>query len=148
MIPAIQRKFTRKTYHPPPPVAIATSDNDVHMSPEERYQRHYALWSFWYGELREGLGGNSKRATRAADEAIAELQTLQTMLAPDKQRQLTGHIERLQRLRHELDTGAMSQTAFLRWRSELEQQQQTIHQDFAWKHVQESVVAPAPAPAP
>ena len=139
MIPAIQRKFTRKTAHPTPAVAITTKDYESQLSPEERYRRHYAMWDFWHAELMEGLGGNSKRAIRAVEEGMAELQALEALLVPEKRAQLAGHVERLERLHQELVKGTMSDTARYRWRPELELQQRTLHHDFAWQHVQEDV---------
>ena len=139
MIPTIQKKFTRKIYHPPPAAAIATKDYESQLSPEERYRRHYAMWDFWQAELMEGLSGNTKRAIRAAEEGLGELQAMQSLLVPDKREPLGVLIARWTLLRDQLVQGTMSDTACYRWRSELESQKRTLHHDFAWQRVQESV---------
>ena len=132
MIPTIQRKFTRKKkYQGPPAVAVTTRTYDEHLAPEERYQRHFALWNFWHDEILEGLGEGRKKAIRAVEESIGELQVLQSLLTPPKAGQLAAHIAQLERLRTELVQGTLTQMGVYRWRSDLERQKRVIHQDFA-----------------
>ena len=153
MIPNIQRKFIRKHEHITPAVNVTTKMYEAG-PPEDRYQRHVALWSFWCGELLDGLGQNRKKAERATGELISELEAMQSLLVPEKQARLTAYVARLQLLQRELVAGTLTMNASYRWRSEVEQQQRVVDNEFALKRIHEFLAPPAPsepaaaAPAP
>ena len=148
MIPTIQRKFTRKTYHPPPAVAITTKNYELNLSPEERYKRHWAMWAFWNDELLDGLGASRKRTLRAAEESIQELTTLQNFLAPETGAGLAAHIMLLERLRTEADKDLLSGQSISRWRSDVERQKRYIQRQFTWSDVQEHLKPTQQTPPP
>lgn len=147
MLPALQRKFIRKKQRPPPAVTITTKDYDLHLSPEERYRRHFVMWDFWHAEILEGLGESRKKALRAAEESLAELAALRSLLLPPMAEKVNPHMARLEQLRQDLSKDVLTGMALQRWRSTVEQQQRVIRRELAWKGVQDFVVSLEPAGA-
>jgi len=141
---AITRKFIRKKTPIIPAIAITTRTYAPTFTPEERYQHHFRLWTFWYDELQEGLGTSRKKALRATDEAVGELRALQELLVPEKAAHLEPPIQQLERFRRDLHANVLSPTALERWVHDLERTHRLVHREFTWKAAHDFVVEGTP----
>lgn len=138
---SLQRKFTRRAKHPKPAPSpiIRFEDYTRSMTPLDRYRKHYMMFDYWSGDLLDAVDSptpNSKRYRKASAEALAELETLQSLLADDLAAGLAPIIEERRRIDQELaHDSALSQTSGLVRR--LEAQERQIHRQFFWRDVQD-----------
>ena len=141
---SFQRKFVRKSRQPatrPSPI-VNFQDYSRAMTPLERYQKHYMIFSYWNDQLIEALhdtSPNPKRFKQASKESLAELETLKGLVSDDVAARLATLIERRARIDRQLQSAAFTPSdVSLIWRT-LEAQTRQIDREFFWRHVQDQL---------
>ena len=143
---SLERKLTRKPKHPEPPPnpIINFQDYSQAMTPLERYRKHYLIFDYWNGELREALADhspNSKRMTRACTESLAELEALKGLVPEDAAQQLTPLIVAREHWKSQLENGTLNSSEAMLIQREVESQARQIHREFFWRNMEEKLKA-------
>lgn len=139
---SLQRKLTRKPKVPPPrptPV-IRFEDYSKAMTPMDRYRKHYLLFDYWNQELTDALMSqpmNPKRLTRASNESLVELRSLQNLLAPETAERLVPVIEQREVMNRRLQSSSFSTVEANPVVRSLDSQTRQIRREFFWRNVQD-----------
>ena len=76
------------------------------VSPQERYEHHYALWRVWHRDLAQEMMERentfSKRQLYLLEEEIAQLEEMKKWVVPQKQEALNLRMEKLYKIRETL----------------------------------------------
>jgi hypothetical protein len=138
---SLQKKFIRKRQYRRPSVAITTQGYEYRLSPEESYQRHYSLWTYWHSEIAEGMGSSRKKVMRASMEAVDQLIGLQRLLTPDYGAKLDRHVHLLREIYTDADTQRLTMVRRAQRVKDLERMQRLIHREFSWRTAVDHVLA-------
>jgi len=143
---SLERKLTRKPKHPEPPPnpIINFQDYSQSMTPLERYRKHYLIFDYWNGELREALADrspNSKRMMRACSESLGELEALKGLVPDDVARQLEPLLAARERWKSQLERGTLSSSEAMLIQREVESQARQIHREFFWRNMEDKLKA-------
>ncbi len=139
----VQRKFTPKKKTPSHVASSIFFEEGAYQkkfSNDYYYKTHYTLWRTWHDELLQSLGGNDKKANRAAEEAVGNLQQMQQYLVPDKFAQLQIIINDLEAVIKRMDQ-ASGTSQIGPFRTELERIRRAVGNDFYYDKVKESLLA-------
>ena len=146
---SFQRKFVRKSKseRPVSPI-ISFQDYSGAMTPLERYRKHYIMFEYWNSDVIESLQGgspNPKRYRQSAEEALSELQTLQSLLSEDVAAKFAPLIAERVKINRQLQNPAMNISQAGSAAQSLERQARRMHREFFWRDVQEQLKAPVAA---
>ena len=144
---AIQKKFTRKAKEPAHKAATIYIEEQgpyqKKFSNEYYYKSHFTLWKTWHSDLMDQLGGNSKKVTRCAQEALGHLTEMNRYLNPQKQSELAEVLGEFSQIEQMIERGPVSDTQIGTMRADLERIQRLIANNFYFDKVQASLVPEA-----
>lgn len=137
----LQRKFTRKPAHVKPPTPIINFEDYTRaMTPVDRYRKHFMIFDYWNDDLLVALQSrsvNAKRLRRASSDALAELETLSSLLTDEMAARLAPLIEERARLDRQLQSGSFSAGDLSGMMRVLEAQARLIHRDLFWRDIED-----------
>ena len=128
---ALKKKFTRKRKKDVKmPVYYQVRKYDITPS-LELYEKHYIVWVNWHKELVQELGDNFKSDKKSAQEMIANLEDMGTLLVDEKRDELTPHIVELQKVTAIIDKRNMTKANETRIRHILDREYRAIKREFS-----------------
>ena len=128
---ALKKKFTRKRKKDVKmPVYYQVRKYDITPS-LELYEKHYIFWVNWHKELVQELGDNFKSDKKSAQEMIANLEDMGTLLVDEKRDELTPHIVELQKVKAIIDKRNMTKANETRIRHILDREYRAIKREFS-----------------
>ena len=110
------------------------------MTPLDRYRKHYMMFDYWNGELVDALQSqslNPKRYKQASSESLAELRTLQGLLAEAVGARMAPLLEERAKIDDQLQHGILTPVQAGGMARTLESQERQIHREFFWRDVEE-----------
>lgn len=128
----VQKKFTRKPKeqaYTPKSLYFEEGPYQKKFSNDYYYKTHFTMWRSWHSELLDQLGGNSKKVTRCAQEAVSHLHEMRRYLQPDLQAQLDPVIADLAKVQAKLERG-VADSEIGPVRVELERLQRAVNSGF------------------
>lgn len=140
---SFQKKFTRKRKEPKhtaTAIYLQAGDTQKKYSNEYYYKTHFTFWQTWHGDLLNQLGGNSKKVSRCAQEALSNLVEMKRYLNPEKQPALEEQIRALSAITKNLESGYYSKSSEGSVRSELEKIQRILNNNFYFNKVKEDLI--------
>ncbi len=150
---SFQRKFTRKSRQPAPRLSPIVNFQDYSraMTPVERYQKHYLIFSYWNGDLIEVLhdgAPNPKRYKQSSSEALAEMEALKGLLTDEKAAALRPLIDERTKINHRLQTESFVPSEVSLITRTLEAQTRRFDREFFWRDVQDQLKPQSSGTAP
>ena len=140
---SLQKKFTRKKKTPERAASVIYFQEGPYQkqySNEYYYKTHFTMWKTWHDDLIEEIGGNSKRAARAASETVNNLMEMNRYLTPEKQEEFRPLFEEVKRLTAKIETKSLSPSEIPGTRSELEKYQRLIGNNFYFDKVKNDIL--------
>jgi hypothetical protein len=139
---SMQKKFTRKPKEPvarPSPV-VSFRNYMEGTTPMERYRKHYAMFSYWNDQLITELQQRDvspKRAKRASQGALQELDTLRDLLRDDAVAELQPIIQGWVQVDKQLDSTVTAGVQLKSTARILETQTRQLSRRFDWRKVED-----------
>lgn len=144
---SLQKKFTRKSKEPAHKAATIYIEEQgpyqKKFSNEYYYKTHFTLWKSWHSDLLDQLGGNNKKVTRCAQEALGHLTEMNRYLNPQKQAELAEVLGEFSQIEQLIERGPVSDTHIGTMRADLERIQRLIANNFYFDKVQASLLPDA-----
>jgi len=136
---SIQRKFTRKKKHKPQAPKFYQEGAQETRSNADLYMMHYIYWKTWHEDLATNAGTNAKRDRLACNEVINHLKDMKGYLLKDSAIELGGHIESIEKIASEINTGGSTAMRLGILKKKLGDIQMRIMKNFYYKKVKESI---------
>ena len=140
---SVQKKFTRKKKvpsHTPAVVYLQEGPYQKKYSNDYYYKTHFTFWKSWQDELINQLGGNHKKVSRAAEEALGHLQELNHYLTPAKQEELKSQVESLAKITQRFKSSGYSDSEQGGIRVELEKIHRIVSNQFYYDKVKNDLL--------
>ena len=100
------------------------------------YKTHYTLWRSWHDDIIGNLNGNSKKLSRAAEEAYSHLDQMAKYLKPEKEALLSAHVNELNGYRKTFSDGHYTKSDAGPIRTQLERIKRQVQSDFYFDKVE------------
>ncbi len=140
---SVQKKFTRKKKVPKHVAATIYLEEGAYQkkySNDYYYKTHFTLWKSWHDELLIRLGGNSKKVSRCAQEALGELTEMSRYLQPEKQEELKPSLDEFSTLVRKIENGAYSSSEQNSIKFDLERIKRTVSNNFYYDKIKDKLL--------
>ena len=141
---SVQKKFTRKKKEPghiPAVVYLQEGPYQKKYSNVYYYKTHFTFWKSWQDELINQLGGNSKKVSRAAEEALGHLQEMNQYLSAAKQEELKSQMDALAKIAQRIGSGGYPDSELGGIRVELEKIRRIVSNNFYYDKVKNDLLS-------
>ena len=141
---SVQKKFTRKKKvpsHTPAVVYLQEGPYQKKYSNDYYYKTHFTFWKSWQDELINQLGGNNKKVSRAAQEALSNLQEMNQYLNPAKQEELKPQLDALAKITQRIESGGYSDSELGGIRVELEKIRRIVSNNFYYDKIKDDLLS-------
>ena len=99
------------------------------------YDKHYNYTVSWLSELSGGIGQNNKKDLMCAEEALAQIESMQYCLISDKAKELDKHINRLKEVRDTIKKGDLGDANKDYIRSTVDREERFIRSEFYYNKI-------------
>src|SRR3989338_2028103 len=141
---SVQKKFTRKKKEPRHiPAAVYLQETGSYQkkySNDYYYKTHFTFWKSWQDELINQLGGNNKKVTRSAQEALGHLREMNNYLTPLKQEELRPQLDSLAKINQRIESSGYSDAEIGSLRVELERIMRIVSNNFYYDKVKNEII--------
>ena len=140
----LQKKFTRKKKQPGRIAPVIYTQEGAYQkkySNEYYYKTHFTMWKTWHGELINQLGGNHKKMTRCAQEAVSHLSEMQHYLAPEEQETLGEELGALKKISKKIEDSVFSDSEIGPTRVELERIRRVVSNGYTFDRVKHAILS-------
>ncbi len=140
---SVQKKFTRKKKEPshiPAVVYLQEGPYQKKYSNVYYYKTHFTFWKSEQDDLIDQLGGNGKKVSHAATEALSNLQEMKTYLTPAKQEELQPQMDALTKITERIEAGGYSDSEVGSVRVELEKIRRIVSNNFYYDKVKNDLL--------
>src|SRR3989338_1464137 len=140
---SVQKKFTRKKKEPrhiPAVVYLEEGPYQKKYSNVYYYKTHFTFWKSCQDELINQLGGNGKKVSRAAQEALSNLQEMNQYLTPAKQEELRPQMDALAKIAQRIESGGYPDSEVGGVRVELEKIRRIVSNNFYYDKIKNDLL--------
>ncbi len=140
---SVQKKFTRKKKEPRHVPAVVYLEEGTYQKKYSNvyyYKTHFTFWKSWQDELINQLGGNGKKVSRTASEALGHLQEMNHYLTPVKQEELKSQLDALTKIAQRIESGGYPDSEVGGIRVELEKIRRIVSNNFYYDKIKDDLL--------